>query len=163
MPRIEVETLIRAPIAVVFDLARSIDAHQYSQSRHQERAVAGRTSGLIELGESVTWEATHFGFRQRLTSRIVALHRPFHFRDSMVSGAFRRFDHDHFFAATSDGATRMRDLFDYSSPCGCLGRMFDWLCLERYMKTLLIQRNHELKNLAESGNFSSFILSIPQP
>jgi hypothetical protein len=54
MPRIEVITFIAAPIETVFDLARSIDAHAASQSRHGEKAVAGRTSGLIEKGEEVT-------------------------------------------------------------------------------------------------------------
>jgi hypothetical protein len=51
---------------------------------------------LIGLDEELTWEATHFGIRLRLTSRITAYRRPFHFRDSQVRGAFRRFDHDLF-------------------------------------------------------------------
>lgn len=125
MPRIELETRIQAPLVLVFDLARSIDVHCLGQSHHAERPVAGRTSGLIEAGESVTWEAVHFGIRQRLSSRIVAMQAPHHFRDSMVSGAFARFDHDHFFEATADGGTLMRDVFDYSSPCGFLGRLAD--------------------------------------
>ncbi len=50
MPLIELSTGIRAPIERVFDLARSIDAHVASTGQTRERAVAGRTSGLIELG-----------------------------------------------------------------------------------------------------------------
>ena len=79
MPKIELTTEIAAPIEVVFDLARSIDLHEQSTSQTNEKAVAGRTSGLIELGESVTWEATHFFVRQRLTARIVKFERPTHF------------------------------------------------------------------------------------
>lgn len=60
----------------------------------------------------MTWEATHFGVRQRLTSHITAFDRPRHFRDSMVAGAFRRFDHDHWFDADGRGGTVMRDAFD---------------------------------------------------
>ncbi|MEO6873732.1 MAG: SRPBCC family protein [Opitutaceae bacterium] len=149
MPRIKLTTVIAAPIERVFDLARNIDVHQASQSSHGEKAVAGRTSGLIEEGEEVTWEAVHFGVRQRLTSRIVTLRRPTYFRDSMVRGAFQRMDHDHFFEATSTG-TVMKDVFDYVSPWGVLGRLADWLFLERYMRQLLEERNQMLKQLAES-------------
>jgi ligand-binding SRPBCC domain-containing protein len=148
MPRINIETVIFAPIERVFDLARSIDVHKDSQSAHQEKAVAGRTSGLIENGEVVTWEAVHFGVRQRLTSRIVAMDRPTHFRDSMVAGAFKRIDHDHFFRSRPDGATLMRDLFDYEAPLGILGRLADALFLERYMCRLLKDRNQVIKRCA---------------
>jgi len=48
-------TPIAAPSERVFDLARSIDAHQDSAGGTQERAVAGVTRGLIGLGEEVTW------------------------------------------------------------------------------------------------------------
>src|SRR5438046_2193900 len=44
-------TPIAAPPERVFDLARSIDAHQDSAEGTQERAVAGVTRGLIGLGE----------------------------------------------------------------------------------------------------------------
>ena len=151
MPRIELTTEIAAPIEVVFDLARNIDVHQQSQTRNRERAIAGRTSGLIEEGEEVTWEAWHFGLRQRLCSRIVVMRRPTHFRDSMVSGAFQRFDHDHLFESRPGGRTRMKDVFDYTSPLGVLGRIADALFLERYMTNLLAERNAVLKQLAEAA------------
>lgn len=150
MPRIELTIDIAAPVEVVFDLARSIDVHQASQTRHRERAVAGRTSGLIEEGEEVTWEARHLGMRQRLCSRIVAMRRPVHFRDSMVSGEFRRFDHDHLFEALPGGRTRMTDVFDYTSPLGPLGRLADVLFLKRYVCNLLAGRNAVLKKMAEA-------------
>jgi len=150
MPRIELTTAIRAPTGIVFDLARNIDVHQASQSQHHEKAVAGRTSGLIQDGEEVTWEAVHFGVRQRLTSRIVAMRRPTYFRDSMVRGAFKHIDHDHHFEVTVNG-TLMKDTFDYASPCGVLGKFADWLFVERYMRRLLEERNQMLKQLAEAS------------
>ena len=151
MPRIEVCIEIAAPVETVFDLARSIDAHVASQSKHHERAIAGRTSGLIENGEEVTWEAVHFGLRQRLTSRIVAMRRPVHFRDSLVRGAFKHFDHDHLFEILPGGGTLMRDLFDYTAPLGLLGWLANRLFLKRYMEALLKERALELKILAETN------------
>jgi ligand-binding SRPBCC domain-containing protein len=150
VPRIELVTDIAAPIEQVFDFARSIDVHQESQTRHREKAVAGRTSGLVEAGDTVTWEATHFGVRQRLSSRIDAMTLPVHFRDSMISGAFARFVHDHHFEEVA-GGTRMTDVFDYTSPLGLLGRLADVLFLERYMRWLLEERNEVIRRLAEAA------------
>jgi hypothetical protein len=70
MSLIELSTLISAPREQVFDLARSIEAHQDSTEGTKEQAVAGVTHGLIGLNDEVTWEARHFGVRQRLTVRI---------------------------------------------------------------------------------------------
>jgi ligand-binding SRPBCC domain-containing protein len=145
MPRIEIATDIAAPIDRVFDLARSIDVHQESQTRHREKAVAGWTSGLIEAGETV-----HFGIRQRLTSRIDSMTRPVHFRDSMVAGAFRSFVHDHHFEEIP-GGTRMSDVFEYVAPLGVWWRWADLLFLDRYMRCLLEERNAVIKDLAERG------------
>lgn len=156
MPAIALTTSIEAPVETVFDLSRSIDLHVESTSYTNERAVAGRTTGLIEPGETVTWEATHFFVRQRLTVRITEYDRPNHFRDSMVSGAFSRFDHDHRFEPDGNG-TVMTDLFDFTSPLGPLGHVANVLFLTRHMKKLLLIRNQLIKSIAESGDVARFI------
>lgn len=97
MPVIELGTYIKASKEICFDLSRSIDLHTLSTSRTKEQAVAGRTSGLIEFNETVTWRAIHFGVWQKLTSKITAYDRPFHFRDEQLKGAFTFIKHDHFF------------------------------------------------------------------
>ena len=149
MPAIVLTTLIHAPPERCFDLSRSIDLHVASTRQTGERAVGPLTRGLLGLGDEVTWSARHFGVRQTLTSRITACDRPRHFRDSMVRGAFQRFDHDHYFATCGEG-TEMRDVFDFESPLGLLGRLADVLVLERYLRGLLERRNEEIKRVAES-------------
>jgi hypothetical protein len=70
-------------------MARNIDLHTKTVWSHtQERAVAGRTTGMIGKGETVTFQATHFLIRQKLTSRIIDYTRPFKFVDEMISGTF---------------------------------------------------------------------------
>src|SRR4051812_20897417 len=103
MPIIRLETQIHAVPERCFDLARDVDAHVGSTAGTHERAVAGVTSGLMGLGDSVTWEAVHFGVRQRLTSRITRLERPNLFVDEMVEGAFHSFEHTHEFRSTNNG------------------------------------------------------------
>jgi ligand-binding SRPBCC domain-containing protein len=140
---------IHAPAEICFDLARSVDAHVESTAGTGERVVAGRTSGLLELGESVTWRARHFGVTQELTSRITASERPRHFRDEMVKGAFARIIHDHYFESSSAG-TRMIDVFEFAAPFGLIGRFAEVLVLRRYMRRLLEERNRVLKRMAET-------------
>jgi hypothetical protein len=71
MTEINLETEIDADIEKCFDLARDIDVHTLSTSKTKEIAVAGRTSGLCEKGDKITWEAIHFGIKQRLSVEIV--------------------------------------------------------------------------------------------
>jgi len=118
--------------------------------------VAGVTSGLIKMNETVTWEATHFGIRQNLTSKITAFERPSHFRDSMVSGAFKRFDHDHFFEQIGE-QTLIKDVFDYNSPLGILGWIADALFVEKHLREMLRERNQLIKRIAESDDWRKFL------
>ena len=156
MAVIELTLHVAAPAERCFDLARSVDAHVRSTAATGERAVGGKTSGLLTLGDEVTWRARHLGVSQELTSRITAFDRPRHFRDSMVRGAFARFDHDHFFTPC-DGGTLLRDVFDYRAPLGPVGRVAEHLFLTAYMRRFLLARLHELKTLAESDAWVEFI------
>ena len=149
MPVIVLRTRVAAPPARCFDLARDVELHQQSTAASRERAVAGVTAGLLGASDEVTWEATHFGVRQRLTSRITEFDPPNRFVDEMVRGAFARFRHEHQFLSLPDG-TEMVDIFDYTSPLGPLGRVADRLFLKRYMTRLLRERNAYLKRAAQS-------------
>lgn len=148
MPVLRLETLIRATPEVCFDLSRSVDVHLQSTVETEERAVAGVTSGMMELGDEVTWEAVHLGFRQRLTTRITEMDRPHRFVDVMVRGAFARMHHLHEFHRTEDG-TRMVDVFDFASPLGLLGRLVDGAVLERHLRGFLERRNATIRAIAE--------------
>jgi ligand-binding SRPBCC domain-containing protein len=156
MPIIQLETKIAAPVERVFDLARSIDAHTSTTASTSERAVEGRTSGLMEAGETVTWEAKHFGIRQRLTVQMTALERPNYFVDEMLRGAFASMCHRHEFAADGEG-TLVRDTFEFTAPLGPLGWLAEKIFLTAYMKKFLLKRNAELKAMAESDAWRSFL------
>ncbi len=149
MPVIKLEILIKSDINTCFDLSRSIDLHQISTAHTNEKAIAGRTSGLIELNEFVTWQATHFGVRQKLTSKITAFDRPYHFRDEMVKGAFKFIIHDHYFESQGD-SVMMKDTFHFQSPLGFVGRLIDKFILTDYLTNLLVRRNNLIKEFAET-------------
>jgi ligand-binding SRPBCC domain-containing protein len=147
---IVVETWINASAERCFDAARDLDLHVRSIPNSNERAIAGRLTGLIELDEEVTWRGRHFGIVQTFTSRITAFDRPHHFRDEMQRGAFKSFKHDHDFE--SDGArTKMIDTLAFSAPFGILGRIAEALVLRRYLEKLLVTRAAVIKAAAESA------------
>ncbi len=155
MPLIEIKTKINADIKNCFDLSRDIDFHKTSLKHSKERAVSGRTSGLIGLNEWVTWETVHFGIRQKLTSKITEFKSPDYFVDEMVSGAFESFKHEHIFKKEFDEKhnvyhTLMIDRFHYESPFGLLGKLANVLFLKQYMMKLLVTRNQMLKSKVEA-------------
>jgi ligand-binding SRPBCC domain-containing protein len=145
---IRIETWIAAPPERCFDAARDLDLHLETFAHTNERAVGGRMSGLIELGEEVTWRARHLGVVQHFTTRITGFDRPRWFQDSMQRGAFRSFVHDHYFE--SDGArTKMIDLVAFSAPLGILGRAAETLLLRGYLTRLLTARAEAIRAFAE--------------
>jgi len=159
MPRIELNTEINAPINVVFDLSRSIDFHAKTAERTGEKAVAGKTNGLISLNETVTWKAKHFGVSQYLTSKITVMQRPDIFVDEMTKGIFKSICHQHLFLEEGN-KTLMIDIFEFESPLGFLGRCANKLFLRNYLEKFIIERNEQIKAMAENGGWKEFI-SIP--
>lgn len=151
MTILRLETRIAAPLRRCFDLSRDVEVHQRSVAFSRERVVGGVTSGKLELGDSVTWQATHFGITFRLTSQITEFDPPRRFVDEMVKGPFRRLRHLHEFARAPDGGTGMTDMFEYAAPYGILGWFADGLVLRRYMRQLLEQRNAFIKRAAEAN------------
>lgn len=148
MPRIYLETHIKAEIHKVFDLARDIDLHQKSTSKTKERAIAGRTSGLIENNETVTWRAKHLGLYQTHTSKIINMKKPYQFTDIMLKGTFKSLNHQHIFKEKEDGIL-MIDIFEFESPYGILGRIFNTVFLTNYLRKFLLERNIMIKKEAE--------------
>ena len=156
MSTIYLETKINAPIERVFDLSRSIDLHKLSTHQTDEEAIAGVTSGLIGLNESVTWRARHFGITQKLTSKVTDYKFPIFFADEMQKGAFKGFRHEHYLES-KDGKVIVKDIFDYKSPFGFLGKVADYLFLKSYMKNFLRERNMVIKEYAESGKWKEVL------
>ena len=74
----------------------------------------------------------------------------------MVRGAFRELDHDHFFEAHGD-LTIMKDVFDFTSPPGILGRAADALFLTDYMRRFIIARNAVIKKIAEGEDWKLYL------
>jgi ligand-binding SRPBCC domain-containing protein len=148
MTKIHLITKIQAPIQTVFDVSRNIDIHQQSASKSDEVAIAGVTSGLINLNETVTWRGKHFGFYLTHKSRITTMDLYNYFVDEMEEGKFKTFKHQHFFEEINE-VTTMTDVLQYETPFGVFGKLFDILFLKKHLTQFLLERNKILKAVAE--------------
>ena len=150
MTTVKIVTKIKAPIDICFDVSRDIQIHERSAQDTNERVFAGKNSGLCELNDEITWQATHFGFRQKLTVKIMNVNRPVFFEDTMLKGAFKSMRHEHHFRQM-DTDTEMIDIFIYEVPLGFLGNWFDKLILKKYMTKFLTIRNQTIKEVCEGS------------
>ncbi len=150
MPKIVLETVIMASAETCFDLMRDIRIHTETTAQTNEKVVAGVTDGMIGLGQTVTFEGTHFGMRQRLKVKVIEFERPWLFVDEMIEGKFSAFKHIHEFEPIAEG-TLMRDTLIWNSPFGVLGKIIDKLLLERHLRSLVSGRNARLKAIAETA------------
>ncbi|MBW5422277.1 cyclase [Streptomyces sp. BG9H] len=141
MPNFEVVTAVAAPPGQVFAVCLDVEAHTRSMTDSSERAVGGKTRGELALGDTVTFQARHLGLTWRLKARITCYDRPRCFVDEQESGPFKRWRHAHHFEPDGAGGTIMRDVIDFASPLGSVGRIVDGLLLRRYMRRLISIRN----------------------
>jgi ligand-binding SRPBCC domain-containing protein len=156
MPAIHLTTFVAAPAERVFDLSRSIDLHKQAMNKYNEAAVAGTRFGLIEKDETVTWKAKHF-FKNRLLKVKVTEMKPYEsFTDEKVEGDFKAMKHVHHFKPCDNG-TIMIDLFEFESPYGFIGKIFNSLVLSKYMARLLEQRNKMIKEFAETDKWKRLL------
>ena len=130
MTTIHLITKIKASKQIVFDASRNIDIHQQSASPTKEKAIAGVTSGLINLNETVTWRGKHFGFYLTHKTRIPVMDFYDYFVDEMEEGKFKSFRHEHIFKE-QNGITIMKDVLQYETPFGIFGELFRYFIFRK--------------------------------
>ncbi len=150
MHRIDLTTVLPGGRAAAFDASLDVGVHAASMRRSGERAVGGVTTGRLRPGESVTWEARHFGIRWRMTSHISEYERPYRFVDEQVRGPFRTWRHEHLFVAPDPSATMMRDVIEFTAPAGLVGRLVAAAVLRPYLRRLILRRNAYLARVLAS-------------
>lgn len=157
-------TKIKAPQERVFDLARSVDLYLAKDGESQkESTLAGRTTGLRTVGESVTWKVGRLGNRQTMTTEITEMEEPKLFLEVMSQGEFKSFAHRRSFELDASGdTTTMLDEITYTLGFGILGKAVANLLLTAYLRESVRKHNNELKAIAESDNWQKYLPDAPQ-
>ena len=156
MPHIHLTSFMAAPVERVFNLSRSINLHQISTIDTNEKAIGGVLNGLININETVTWQAKHLFKTRQFTSKITAMQSPDFFIDEMIKGDFKSFHHQHHFKAVENGSI-MIDVVNFESPYGVIGKIANSLFLKSYIEKLLIKRNTVIKDYAETQKWKAIL------
>jgi ligand-binding SRPBCC domain-containing protein len=156
MPTIHLTNFIPAPAEIVFDLSRNISLHKISMEHTGEKAVAGITSGLINLDDTVTWKGKHLFKTRYFTSKIIEMKPYEKFTDKMVKGDFVSFEHEHYFKPADNG-TILIDIINYETPYGWLGKLVNKLVMTSYLEKLINQRNEVIKQYATGEKWRAFL------
>jgi len=152
MGRIVRETRIAAPRECVFDLARHVEAHVATMP--EERAEGA--TGLLELGDRVTFRQRQFGVPFSLTAEVTKMDPPSRFEDEQRSGVFGSLVHTHTFEDADDGETVMRDDVQFTMPFEPVGRLGAPVARRR-LQALVDYHAKALEELAEGDGWRRFL------
>jgi ligand-binding SRPBCC domain-containing protein len=148
------EVVVYAPIDRCFLLSTSIEI---VRCELRMRPVRGRTAGLVTGGDTVRWRGWKFGVPQMHESLIEAFQPYAFFRDRMIAGRFRSFEHDHAFDLLADGSVRMRDEVRFTMRCGWIGDVVGQWLLAPHIRGLLRRRFALLRRIAEGEEWRKYL------
>lgn len=157
MPRqfvLRAEIMIHAPLECCFLLSTSVEIVERELGMHP---VAGRTSGLVTDGDTIRWEGWQLGLPQFHVSRIELFQPPTFFRDRMIVGRFRSFEHDHSLSAQPNGQTLLSDELRFTMCWGWFGDLLGYCLLVPHNRRLMRRRFALLKQIAESDEWRRYL------
>ena len=156
---------IAAPIERCFLLSTSLaiverELHMHPvpaeyMDEHGNRQ-ATRTTGLVTGNDRVRWEGWQLGLPQYHVSLIAPFEPYRFFRDRMVAGRFRSFEHGHAFTPTQNG-TRLNDEVRFTLPFGPFGWLAARFILVPHIRGLMRRRFRLLKQIAESNEWRRYL------
>ena len=152
------QQLVHAPIDRLFELTCSLALV------HQElgmTAVAGRTTGLVQAGDTIRWQGWQLGLPQFHVSLISGFDPPHFLQDTMLAGRFAYFQHDHHLRETPEG-TLLQDELRFRMKWGMAGRAAGKVLLLPHVTHLLRSRFARLKRIAESDAWRQYLTASPE-
>ncbi|MEG9431021.1 SRPBCC family protein [Terriglobus sp. ADX1] len=145
---------IPAPIDRCFRLTCSIALVQEELGM---KPVHGRTSGLVQPGDTVRWEGWQLGMRHFHVSRISGYVHPTFLQDSMLGGRFRTFQHDHHLKELPNGVTELHDELHFSLPYGQAGRLVARYIMVPHILRLMRSRFHRIRRIATTEAWKNYL------
>jgi ligand-binding SRPBCC domain-containing protein len=90
----------------------------------EKAQVVARTGSIERPGSKVTLRVSVGPFSQHWIAEHVAVEPNRMFRDVMLTGPFRRWEHIHKFIPETDHSSWLEDVVEYEFPLGWLGKLF---------------------------------------
>jgi hypothetical protein len=115
---------IPASANAVYDWHALPDALTQLTPPWENAQVIEQTGGIEDVGSRVKIRLRVGPFRQTWTAEHTACEPGRMFRDEMISGPFRRWEHTHLFIPDGENSSWLEDRVEYEFPLGWLGRLF---------------------------------------
>jgi ligand-binding SRPBCC domain-containing protein len=150
MAVIVVSSEIVAPIADAF--AFHLDPRGAARiAPRGQRVSAVEGPAPLKEGDVVTIRVRQWPSPVAQTWRVTVerIDAPFLLVDRATDSPFRSWCHEHRFAESAPGRTRMTDRIDYELPFGLLGRLADRLVVARIMRAAFRDRHRRTRRLLE--------------
>jgi len=82
-------------------------------------------------------------------TEITHVNKPNYFVDEQRFGPYKMWHHEHIFTKTKDGDVMMQDIVSYVVPLGFLGRIINWLVIEKKISEIFNYRKDVLIKMFE--------------
>jgi ligand-binding SRPBCC domain-containing protein len=103
--------------------------------------VVGEPGNIEELGSRTTLRISVGPFSQDWIAEHRACERGKMFRDVMISGPFRRWEHTHEFQPESDESSWLEDRVEYEFPLGRLGKLIGGAYIRKRLQKMFEWRH----------------------
>lgn len=150
MITLRLTTWVNAPVERCFLLAT------HAELASTQTRVSRSTGGMLQPGDAISWQLGFSGTRHTYASRVETVRPYTYFREVMVAGIFRHFEHDHHFARMDDG-TRIRHEIRFCTRFGPAGRMLGGTILRVSLMKMLVAETTRLKRMAESEEWRRYV------
>jgi ligand-binding SRPBCC domain-containing protein len=116
----------RMPVSAqaLYDFHARPDALQRLTPPWENAKVVEQTGGIEDIGSRVKIQLRVGPIKQTWTAEHAACEPGHMFRDVMVSGPFRRWEHTHLFTSDGESSSFLEDRVEYEFPLGGLGKLF---------------------------------------
>jgi hypothetical protein len=115
---------IPASANAVYDWHARPDALTRLTPPWENARVIEQTGGIENVGSRVKISLRVGPFSQTWTAEHTACEPGRMFRDVMISGPFRRWEHTHLFIPNGENSSWLEDRVEYEFPLGWLGKLF---------------------------------------
>lgn len=119
--------------------------------------ISGRTSGLVQPGDTVRWQGWQLGMRHFHISLISDYTRPTFLQDTMLAGRFRTFQHDHHLTELPGVLTELHDEVRFSLPCGFAGKLVARYIMTPHILRLMRSRFQRIRRIATTEAWKNYL------
>lgn len=153
MVTIRLTTWVNAPVERCFLLATNVE---FNSARISAKAESDAGPDMFRVGDTVDRSSWNLGFRMSHTSRIEEIRPYSYFKEVLIEGSFRQFEHEHHFTPVDEG-TRVRSEVRFIGGPGPLRLAIERVLLRRYVMKLLMARHMRLKDAVESNEWRKYL------